>query len=270
MNNIWCQHRISGLLMNMATNTERFTGRAEIYSRSRPSYPAGILKDLSSKTGMDKSWVVADIGSGTGKLAKLFVENGNRVKCVEPNHDMRSVLQETFNGKENVEITDGTAENSHLTEKSIDIAVCGQSFHWFRPDEAGIEFRRILRRGWVALIWNNRVDEDAFTASYERIVRKYSPAYHGTGSLSLYDSTIKQFFGEEYELITYQNDQSMDLDGITGRYRSASYSIGEDSPEFNNVMKEFRELFENYQKQGTVVMRQVSVMYLGCLSGKFS
>lgn len=259
-------HSILELLISMPSNMDRFTGRAKIYSSSRPSYPDGILRGLAAKTGMDRTWVVADIGAGTGKLAELFVENGNPVKCAEPNPDMRSELKVAFPGKDNVEILDGSAENTLLKEKSVDIVVCGQSFHWFRPEETGIEFRRILRRGWVALIWNNRVAEDPLTASYDRIVRKYSPEYHGTGSMSVHDSVIEKFFGTGYELMEYPNNQELNFDALIGRYLSASYSIDKQSSQFNDLMSEFRDLFDRYQRNDKVVMRYRTVMYLGRLS----
>ena len=250
----------------MVSTAEKFTGRAKSYSRNRPSYPDKILTDMCRITGMDKTWIVADMGSGTGKLAILFAENGNPVKCIEPNPDMRSELKRVFSGRGKVEIFDGTAEQSTLMNSSVDIVVCGQSFHWFRPDEVAIEFRRILRKGWVALIWNDRVDDDPFTSSYENIVRRYSPDYHRTGSLSMDEKTIKDFFQDGYELLTYPNSQKIDLEGMIGRYQSASYAISKSNPEFKNLLNEFRDLFNRYQEDGSVFMLYRTLMYIGRIS----
>jgi predicted O-methyltransferase YrrM len=41
-----------------------------------------------------KDSIVADIGSGTGISAKLFLENGNPVFGVEPNAAMREAAEE--------------------------------------------------------------------------------------------------------------------------------------------------------------------------------
>src|SRR5438876_4321031 len=69
--------------------TRRFTGRAPFYSTSRPSYPMRILDILRTEIGFDRTFVVADVGSGTGLLSELFLANGNHVIGVEPNDDMR-------------------------------------------------------------------------------------------------------------------------------------------------------------------------------------
>src|SRR5438105_430621 len=69
--------------------TRRFTGRALFYSTSRPSYPMRILDILRTEIGFDRTFVVADVGSGTGLLSELFLTNGNHVIGVEPNDDMR-------------------------------------------------------------------------------------------------------------------------------------------------------------------------------------
>src|SRR5439155_17040285 len=59
--------------------TRRFTGRAPFYSTSRPSYPMRILDILRTEIGFDRTFVVVDVGSGTGLLSELFLANGNHV-----------------------------------------------------------------------------------------------------------------------------------------------------------------------------------------------
>ena len=54
-----------------------------------PGYPPEILDLLKSECGLTASSVIADIGSGSGKLTEIFLANGNRVFGVEPNADMR-------------------------------------------------------------------------------------------------------------------------------------------------------------------------------------
>ena len=76
--------------------THRFAGRVAVYAKYRPSYPAQILNILRTEIGFDKKTVVADIGSGTGLLSKMFLENGDTVCGVEPNEEMRSHAEETL------------------------------------------------------------------------------------------------------------------------------------------------------------------------------
>ena len=58
---------------------ERFSNRVENYVKYRPDYPREILDLFRDEMNLQKISVVADIGSGTGISAKLFLENGNTV-----------------------------------------------------------------------------------------------------------------------------------------------------------------------------------------------
>src|SRR5579872_2324278 len=78
----------------IAKPTERFSSRVEAYRRFRSRYPREITAVLEERCGLTHDSVVADVGAGTGMLAEVFLENGNRVFAVEPNADMRAVCEE--------------------------------------------------------------------------------------------------------------------------------------------------------------------------------
>ena len=81
----------------MSDNTHRFTGRALDYDRYRQRYPSSeVLSRLRAWCGLTPAWLVADIGAGTGMLAEVFLENGNRVLAIEPNPDMLGQLRAAF------------------------------------------------------------------------------------------------------------------------------------------------------------------------------
>ncbi len=71
--------------------TTRFSDRVQDYVRWRPGYPPAVLEALRADLGLQPSHVVADVGSGTGILSRLLVENGNVVYGVEPNREMAAV-----------------------------------------------------------------------------------------------------------------------------------------------------------------------------------
>ena len=58
---------------------KRFSSRVENYIKYRPSYPLEIIDFLKMKKILSKDTVIADIGSGTGILTKIFLDNGNQV-----------------------------------------------------------------------------------------------------------------------------------------------------------------------------------------------
>ena len=79
-------------------HARRFSGRADWYASCRPSYPVRIVSILEKEAGFSSRDIVADTGSGTGLLTKLFLENGNRVFGVEPNDSMRSRAERDLGG----------------------------------------------------------------------------------------------------------------------------------------------------------------------------
>ncbi len=73
--------------------TRRFSNRVADYIRYRPRYPEAILPYLAEVSGFSPDTVIADVGSGTGILAEMFLRNGNQVFGVEPNEAMRGAAE---------------------------------------------------------------------------------------------------------------------------------------------------------------------------------
>ena len=77
-----------------ADNTSRFSNRVENYVKYRPGYPEEIIPWLQAHYEFPVSKMIADIGSGTGISAKLFLKNGYTVSGIEPNAPMREMSEQ--------------------------------------------------------------------------------------------------------------------------------------------------------------------------------
>ncbi len=154
----------------MTNAVSRFSNRVNDYARYRPSYPAGLIEILKSNCGLSHDSVIADIGSGTGILSRLFLEYGNTVFGIEPNTGMRLFADKTLWQFNNFLSVPATAEATTLKQSSVDLITAAQSFHWFDRPRARREFARIIkRRGWVVLIWNERrLDSTPFLSDLRR------------------------------------------------------------------------------------------------------
>src|SRR5882672_6035213 len=106
--------------MAVENATQRFSSRVENYVRSRPGYPPEVLDLLKTECGLTPASVIADIGSGTGILTRMFIENGNRVYGVEPNPEMRKAGEEFLARHPQFVSVDGTAEATTLPGQSVD------------------------------------------------------------------------------------------------------------------------------------------------------
>src|SRR5689334_2737571 len=127
----------------ISNSTKRFSNRVEQYVKYRPSYPKEIIPFLEKNAGLNSSFVIADIGSGTGISTKLFLDNGNKVFAIEPNNEMRKKGEELLRDHSSFISINGTAEQTTLADGSIDMIVAGQAFHWFDAGKTKSEFRRI-------------------------------------------------------------------------------------------------------------------------------
>src|SRR5438045_3865720 len=115
----------------MADSTNRFSDRVDHYIRSRPSYPDALFDFLRREFGLLPGWTIADIGSGTGISGKPFLQNGNVLYGVEPNGPMRQAAEKLLADYSNFRSINGTAEATHLPDRSIDLIIAAQAFHWF-------------------------------------------------------------------------------------------------------------------------------------------
>src|SRR5208283_2290359 len=113
--------------MTFADAKQRFSNRVADYARYRPGYPSGLVDLLREECGLRPEHAVADIGSGTGLLTKLFLDYGNRVFGVEPNSGMRAAGEEFLKQYPNFQSVDGAAEDTTLAPHSVEFIAAGQA-----------------------------------------------------------------------------------------------------------------------------------------------
>jgi SAM-dependent methyltransferase len=238
----------------MANTVTRFSNRVANYVKYRPGYPAEVLELFKNEMGLTKDSVLADVGSGTGLSAKLFLENGNAVYGVEPNAAMRDAAEEYLKDFPTFISHDGTAESTGLDDASMDFVTASQAFHWFDPDKTRAEFTRILKPGgWIALIWNERqLDTTEFLREYEKLLLKYATDYEKVRHENIDERKLSDFFQTAYRQATFPNVQVFDFDGLRGRLLSASYMPSEDHPSFPALEKELKELFTKHSENDRI------------------
>jgi len=251
----------------MHDSVNRFLNRAENYAKYRPHYPKEIISYLQEEINLTSENVIADIGSGTGISAELFLENGNTIYGVEPNNEMRECGENYLNKHKNFISINGSAEETHLENDSIDVIVCGQAFHWFDLVKAKIEFKRILREnGYAVLIWNiRRKTETPFLVSYEELQKKFGINYPVVSDKWIEendDNSFVDFYSPNgFTIKTFENYEFFDFDGLKGRLFSFSYIPTEN----REMIEELKRIYDKYNKNGLIKMEYNTMIYSGKL-----
>lgn len=254
----------------MLDPTKRFSNRVDNYVKYRPGYPANVISLLGADCGLTTESVIADLGSGTGILSELFLKNGNRVFCIEPNREMRAAGDKLMAQYPNVSSVDATAESTTLSNASVDFITAGQAFHWFDRERVRDEFARILKPGgWVVLVWNGfRVETSPLNNAYQQLVLKYGTDYQEVRR-EIVGCDVEAFYAPgDCKCGRFEFQQVFDFEGLKGRLLSSSYAPEPDHPDYEPMLRELREIFDANQKDGSVVFFYETELYYGRLSAK--
>jgi len=246
---------------------ERFTDRVDDYVRYRPGYPPALVEFLRRECGLAPGCDAADVGSGTGRLTELLLAAGARVYAVEPNAAMRRAAERLLGGAPGFVNTCGRAEATGLVDASVDLVTAAQAFHWFDQVASRAEFLRILRpAGVVALVWNERDDAgSALLRDFEGFLRRFSVEYDEIDHRRTASrERLAAFFGAGgFREAEFPNRQDLDLDGLRGRYLSASYALPRGHPRFEEALEALGELFRRHQLDGRVRIDYRTRVYRG-------
>lgn len=207
-----------------------FGQAAEIYERSRPTYPpeaAAWLVPMAAKTALD-------VGAGTGKFTRSLVECGLEVIAVEPDPVMLATLAAALPG---VRPVAGSAEQLPLADHSVDVVTMAQAWHWVDPPAAEKEIARVVKPGGtLGLVWNIRDERVDW-------VRELGVVMHRSEAESFLDDepVIGKPFGptERFE-VSWSVPTT--VDAIEELVASRSYLITAAPEERDRILKAVREL----------------------------
>jgi SAM-dependent methyltransferase len=162
------------------------------------------------------------------------------VVAIEPVRGMRDALAAAL---PSIRVLAGTAERLPLPSAAVDAVTVAQAFHWFDGDRALAEIHRVLQPGgWLALLWNRRVEDDPVNRAIEVILaphREGVPTHRRDEWRAAFDRT--SLFGplEEH---AFPNEQVLDADGLADRVGSISFIASLPAAERAEVLAAARAL----------------------------
>lgn len=241
-------------------NEEKFTGKADLYEKFRPSYPDALIDFLYENARCD---IVADIGAGTGKFTRCLLKKPWNIIAVEPNSDMRERLCEI----DGISVVNAPAENTGLEDDSVGLVTAAQAFHWFNEELFRTECQRILTpNGKVAVIWNSFI-EDGLAARQMELCRKYCFdlifGHTGKRSAEEGDRFLRGGYFTELEVAEFTGERIFDLESFIGETLSRSYAPKKGQPNYEQFVEKLSKAFTEFEKDGKAAVNCKTSCYLG-------
>ncbi len=195
---------------------------AETYHRVRPPHSAALLDRAQRALELPSNARVLDLAAGTGRLTHELRQRFASVVAVEPDDDMRALIEEG-------EVLAGSAEAIPLADANIDAAFVSEAFHWFDAEDAIRELARVLRpRGGLALIgtywWETEpplpeAANELLRFPYERFRDQRNPPWDDAFVDSPFEPLRVERFGDE---ITVDADLLLELYSTTSSLAALS------------------------------------------------
>lgn len=237
-----------------------FSSKAEKYHKFRWRYAPQAVQVIFELTGIGRASSVADIGAGTGILARELAPKVGLVYAVEPNPEMRAVAMRELAKFPSIRVIAGRAEATTLASHSVDLIAAAQAVQWFEPQAARQEFLRILKPGgWLALLRNFGTDRKLSAA-----LDKIYPPELDTGALMPGKDVPRSFYYEEEPLrLEYPIRSRLTWEGFIGALSTASYAPDESSPAYPEFERRARRIFERFSLGGHIDQHGLTELYLG-------
>jgi SAM-dependent methyltransferase len=212
-----------------------FARTATDYASHRAGFPSELLDRLAARGIARAGARVADLGSGTGSLARLFAQRGCDVTAVDvavPLLEQARRLDRDA-GVE-IDYRQARAEATGLPGDSFDVVSAGQCWHWFDRPAATREVARLLVDGgavviahfdWLAMPGN-------VVEATQEIILRYTPpgaAAHGpwrfSHGIGLYPQWLVDLQSGGFagiETFSFDVEVAYSHEGWVGRIRASA------------------------------------------------
>jgi len=240
-----------------------FSNHAASYEKGRPGYAPELTRFLEQ--ALASSQIGADVGSGTGIFTRELLNLGKTVYALEPNPDMRIRAERILGAREGFISLDARAEETGLSDQSLDFITAASSFHWLDHEAFRREALRVLRpEGEVYVIFNDRVVDDPFSREQHAICERYCPRFtslaHGWQEAQ---AAFDSFFAPGYQIMAFDFPLIYDRESFLERSYSSSYSLTQEDPEFPAYQRALEDCVDRYFPDGSVTIANVTRLCVG-------
>ena len=232
-----------------------FKNKSKLYELYRPNYPYSLILFLKDNNLLKKDDLIAEIGSGTGKLTGLLLGNGNCVYGVEKDEEMQFFLANKFHSNTNFVIVKESAEDTRLPNDKFDLIVSAQSFHLFNSVRAKEEFLRIIKpNGKMAFIWYHWNTNQEVTQKIQRLFYIFREKQNQKERSQIeLDFFNKLFYPNKVQYnIVDTIQQKFSKNEFLNSMLSSSYAPSPNDKLFEDYLEEVEKIFNHFEKSGYI------------------
>lgn len=146
--------RVQSVLAQRRSRSQKFfSSAAGRWDRLRAEL-FGSRSDLMGLLGLiDDSWIVGDLGCGTGHTSELLAPFAGRVIAVDDSVPMISAARKRLASFDSVSVRQGSLEALPIDDASLDVALLFLVLHYVvEPEVAIAEAHRVLKPGGRLII----------------------------------------------------------------------------------------------------------------------
>ena len=150
--------RMDAVLATRRSRSEAFFATSSAEWDALRTSLFGARADLAATLALlDPTWIVGDLGCGTGALAAALTPHVARVHAVDASPAMVLAARSRLSQFTNVQLHTGTLEALPLIDHALDVAVLSLVLHHVPDPHCALrEVRRVLRPGGRLLITDMR------------------------------------------------------------------------------------------------------------------
>ena len=203
--------------MRNTVMSSSFNRIAKQYDTWRLSYPSELFEDIFSFCGDIKT--ALEIGTGTGKATKKFLDQGIEVTAIEPAIEMLNIACKKYRSFQNfhplrMSFEEFLAENNG---KFFDLVFAASSFQWIKSDDRLNMISSLIKpNGFfvrfktTTILQSNSVTEKILCGLYEKFFPDFFPkevAHTSFNKFTYNAAGFEQFVKKNFfRRITFKRD----------------------------------------------------------------
>ena len=157
---------------------EHFDEVVATYNIIRPDYPDKLFSDIFDYVGISGCKKVIEIGAGTGKATKPFLDIGYDITAIEISANMADFLTREFMQYEKLEVLTAPFEDIKLNNDKYDLIYAATAFHWVNAELGCPKAFSLLKTGGVFALFRYYAVPAEGGDLYEEIQNVYEKYYH--------------------------------------------------------------------------------------------